>query len=100
MLDFTRTIGFQWDQGNARKSTDKHGVSQTEAEQVFGNESLVVVEDDDHSQSEQRFHALGVSVAGRRLHVTFTLRAKGTLVRVISARDMSRKERIIHDQET
>ncbi|MCY4468529.1 MAG: BrnT family toxin [Thiotrichales bacterium] len=100
MLDFTRTIGFQWDQGNARKSTDKHGVSQTEAEQMFGNESLVVVEDDGHSQSEQRFHALGVSVAGRRLHVTFTLRAKGTLIRVISARDMSRKERIIHDQET
>ena len=58
--------------------------------------------DDDvaHSQSERRFHALGVTASGRRLHVTFTLRAKGTLIRVISARDMHRKERAFHGKKT
>ena len=99
MADFTRVIGFDWDAGNARKSTDKHGVSQNEAEQVFCNEPQVV-EDVGHSRFEQRFHALGVTDSGRRLHVTFTLRVGGTRIRVISARNMNRKERASHDQES
>ncbi len=100
MLDFNRIVGFQWDIGNARKSADKHGVQQAEAEQVFFNEPLLVVEDVSHSRSEPRLHALGVTDAGRRLHVTFTLREKDTRIRVISARDMSRKERGRYEQET
>ena len=92
MIDFERIIGFDWDDGNARKSDAKHGVSQPESEQVFGNEPDVVP-DPRHSQSEPRFHALGVTDQGRALHVTFTLRKSGTMIRVISARDVSRKER-------
>ncbi|MDE0035031.1 MAG: BrnT family toxin, partial [Deltaproteobacteria bacterium] len=69
MLDFDRIVGFQWDLGNARKSADKHGVRQAEAEQVFFNEPLLVVEDVDHSRSEPRLHALGMTDAERRLHV-------------------------------
>ncbi len=52
-----------------------------------------------HSQVEARFHALGRSDAGRLLHVTFTLRREGTVIRVISARNMSRKERSRYAQE-
>ena len=100
MIGFTRITGFQWDRGNAWKSADKHGVSQTEAEQVFCNESLLVVEDVKHGGSEMRFHAPGLTDSGRRLHVTFTLRVEGTRIRVISARDMHRRERVIHDRET
>jgi len=100
MIDFEKITGFEWDEGNARKSTDKHGMSQAEAEQVFFGEPLLVVEDSRHSRSEPRFHALGVTAAGRRLHVTFTLREVNTKIRVISARDMHRKERTIHAQET
>ncbi len=100
MIDFGRLTGFQWDDGNARKSADKHGVSQAEAEQVFFNEPLLVVGDVRHSRSEPRFHALGVTKAVRRLHVTFTLREENTKIRVISARDMQRKERARYDQET
>ena len=100
MIDYTGVVGFQWDRGNSRKNADKHGVSQTEAEQVFCNESLLVAQDVRHSQYEPRFHALGITRSGRRLHVTFTLRAEGTLIRVISARDMHRRERAIHDQQT
>ncbi len=100
MIDIERLTGFQWDDGNARKSADKHGVTQAEAEQVFFNEPLLVVGDARHSRSEPRFHALGITNAARRLHVTFTLRAENTRIRVVSARDMHRKERVRYDQET
>jgi uncharacterized protein len=88
--------GFDWDEGNRRKSTDKHDVNQAEAEQVFFNEPLLVLEDAGHSQREPRFHALGHTDAGRLLHITFTLRGDGKLIRVISARVMHRKERQIY----
>ncbi len=100
MINFERLTGFQWDGGNARKSADKHGVVQAEAEQVFFNNPLLVIDDARHSRSEQRFHALGVTNTGRRLHVTFTLREENAMIRVISARDMHRKERTRYDQET
>ena len=61
---------------------------------------LLLVEDVKHSGQEQRFHALGMTSDGRRLHLTFTLRSDDTLIRVISARDMHRKERNIYDKET
>jgi uncharacterized DUF497 family protein len=98
-MDWKRVEGFEWEDGNARKSGDKHGVSQIEAEQVFFNEPLLVLEDLRHSLEESRFHALGRTDEGRLLHVTFTLRGAGTRIRVISARDMSRKERARYAQE-
>jgi uncharacterized DUF497 family protein len=87
-----RIAGFEWDEGNARKN-ERHGVSQVEAEDVFFDPRLLVVPDPRHSAAEPRFHALGETFLGRRLHVTFTLRFDGTQIRVISARDMHRKER-------
>lgn len=98
MIDFTTITGFDWDGGNSRKSSEKHKVIQSEAEQIFFNQPLLLLEDSGHSQSEMRFHALGKTDDDRLLHVTFTLRAKGTLIRVISARDMHRKERTIYEQ--
>ena len=92
MIDFERVSGFEWDEGNDRKSQNRHGVSQAESEQVFYNEPRIA-EDIGHSQVEPRFHALGLIDQGRRLHVTFTLRDGGTRIRVISSRDMNRKER-------
>ncbi len=99
MIDFTKITGFDWDEGNVRKN-DKHGVSMAEAEQVFFNEPLLVIEDTKHSQGEFRFHALGKANEGRKLHITFTLRDAGERIRVISARDMHRKERTIYEQTT
>ena len=97
MIDLSKIIGFNWDDGNARKN-EKHGVSMAETEQVFFNAPLLLLEDAVHSQQELRFHALGKADDGRPLHITFTLRESGTLIRVISARDMHRKERAIYDQ--
>lgn len=97
MIDLTLITGFDWDKGNARKN-DKHGVSMAEAEQVFFNQPLLLLPDPGHSQSESRFYALGKSDDARTLHITFTLRSGGKLIRVISARDMHRKERTIYEQ--
>jgi len=99
MIDLTPITGFDWDKGNARKN-DKHGVSMAEAEQVFFNQPLLLLPDPGHSQSESRFYALGKSDDGRTLHITFTLRGGGKLIRVISARNMHRKERTIYEQTT
>jgi uncharacterized DUF497 family protein len=97
MIDFSQITGFEWDAGNERKN-EKHGVTMMEAEQVFFNAPLLLLEDAAHSQNEVRIHALGASDAARALHITFTLRKSGQLIRVISARDMHRKERAIYDQ--
>ena len=98
MINWAEVTGFEWNEGNSRKSKEKHGVSQSEAEEVFFNEPLLVLEDSRHSQTEARFHALGATDDTRLLHITFTLRSGGNLIRVISARDMHRKERVVYEQ--
>jgi uncharacterized DUF497 family protein len=99
MIDFSRVVGFDWEQGNAYKN-EKHGVSQGEAEKVFFDRRLLVVEDGKRSSTEPRYHALGQTLEGHRLHITFTLRHEGTRIRVISARDMHRKARELYEKET
>jgi uncharacterized DUF497 family protein len=98
-VDFPASIDFEWDSGNSMKN-EKHSVSDAEAEQVFFNEPLLLLDDSAHSASEARWHALGRSNEGHLLNVVFTLRADGTRVRVISARPMHRKERRIYGQAT
>lgn len=97
MIDLDQIQGFDWDEGNARKN-EKHDVSMAQAEQVFFNAPLLILEDANHSGEELRLHALGVTEEARALHITLTLRQSGKLIRVISARDMSRKEKVIYDQ--
>jgi hypothetical protein len=96
-MELTAVTGFEWDAGNSMKS-EKHSVGDAEAEQVFVNEPLVVLEDPVHSSAEPRWHALGRTNSGRLLQITFTLRAGGTRVRVISARPMHRKERSVYEK--
>ncbi len=98
MINWAQMTGFDWDEGNSRKNAGKHGVSQSEAEEIFFNEPLLMLEDSKHYQAEARFHALGKTEDERLLHITFTRRQNGTLIRVISARDMHRKERAVYEQ--
>ena len=83
--------GFDWDEGNLLKNWEKHQVSVAECEQVFFNRPLLAQQDVRHSVEEGRFYLLGRTDSRRRLFVAFTIRGK--LIRVISARDMSRRER-------
>ena len=86
--------GFKWDDGNATKNWESHQVTRLESEQMFSNEPLVVVPGLSPSPQEERFAALGRTDQGRLLFVVFTVREH--MVRVISARDMSRKERRVY----
>jgi uncharacterized DUF497 family protein len=99
MVGFSRVSGFDWDEGNSRKSSDKHSVSQSEAEQIFTDPRLFSTPDERHSLGEPRFHALGMTTSGRLLQVTFTLREDGAKIHIISARAMNRKERAIYESE-
>ena len=89
-------VGFDWDDSNRNKNQEKHSVTWRECEQAFFNTPFVVFEDLKHSISEKRFYSLGITNANRKLFIAFTIRKK--LIRVISARDMHKKERTIYEK--
>lgn len=83
--------GFEWDEGNSEKNWLLHRVSRAEAEEVFFNRPLVVADDTAHSDDEERFYVLGQTARHRPLFVVFTVRER--LIRGISAREMTKRER-------
>ena len=87
--------GFDWDEATGPKIWAKHEVSPVECEQVFFNLPVVAEHDEKHSGSETRYYVLGQTDAGRRLFPVVTV--PGDLLRVISARDMRRKERKVYE---
>ena len=91
-----RCTGFDWDEGNETKNWERHQVSRSECEEVFFREPLRVVGDTGHSEAESRYYALGRTLSDRRLFVVFTVRME--LIRIISARPMSRRERRVYEQ--
>ena len=86
--------GFDWDDGNSQKNWLLHQVGRGEAEQVFFNEPIIISDDHEHSLDEARYYVLGQTNSKRLLFIVFTIR--GTLLRIISARDMSKKERKVY----
>lgn len=90
-------IGFEWDVGNSDKNWSKQQVSSLECEQIFFNTPLLLYSDDKHSCQELRYYVLGRTDNDRLLFVVFTTR--NNLIRVISARDMSKKERKIYEEK-
>ncbi len=96
MIDLSTLEGFEWDDGNRDKNWRQHKVHWTEAEEAFLNEPIVLLPDPLHSQIESRIALLGRTLADRRLAIVFTVRKNR--IRVISARDMSKKERRIYDE--
>ena len=95
-ISLKNCIGFNWDSGNLHKNWDKHLVSRYECEQVFFNEPFLLFDTEGRTQREIRHFGLGITDDGRRLFIVFTIRQQ--LIRVISARDMSKKERKIYDE--
>jgi uncharacterized DUF497 family protein len=89
--------GFEWDEGNSHKPA-KHGVTVKEAEEAFFDPRARVQDDVLHSQAEQRWWLWGGSTHGRLLKIAFTVR--GNKIRVISARDMNKKERSFYESQS
>lgn len=90
----TQCSGFDWDEGNSRKNWINHQVTPSECEQLYFNQPLIVKNDIKHSEHETRSFALGQTDANRKLFIAFTIRKDK--IGVISARDMSKKEKEIY----
>lgn len=86
-----KAVAFEWDKGNIDKNLKRHNVSNQEAEEGFFNKPIVVAEDKKHSATEKRYMLWGKTNNNRRLTIFFTIR--NNRIRVISARDMHKKER-------
>jgi hypothetical protein len=95
-----KCTGFEWDQYNSEKIKKKHDVTSVECEQVFFNRPVIAGDDEKHSETENRFYVLGQTDSSRLLFLVFTIRRNK--LRVISARDMNKKERRVyqtHEEE-
>jgi uncharacterized protein len=89
-----KPLTFEWDEGNKEKNVKKHNVQNSETEEIFFN-NPVIIEDISHSQDEERYFAFGITDKGRHLIVSFTLRGgKQERIRPIMSRDQHKKERI------
>ncbi len=88
---YSELNGFDWNDANRYKNWKKHHVAWWECEEVFFNQPVYVFPDSAHSGTEMRHYVLGVTNANRPLFIVFTKR--GDNIRIISARDMHRKER-------
>lgn len=93
---FPFVVGFDWDEGNKGKNFQKYQISNSECEQIFFNEPLVVLDDPKHSQKERRYAAFGFTDDDKKLTLVFTMRSN--LIRVISARSMNKKERAFYGE--
>lgn len=92
------SLAFTWDPAKARTNLRKHGVSLVEAQSVFYDDHARLVDDPDHSESEDRFILLGLSEAARVLVVVHAYREPEGLIRIISARKATPRERSGYDR--
>ena len=92
--EILQCTGFQWNDGNSEKNWNSHQVTKSECEQLFFNQPLLIGNDKKHSNTEIRYYALGQTDDERQLFIVCTIR--DNLIRVISARDMSKKEREVY----
>ena len=96
MKIFNKPFEFQWDTGNVGKSL-KHKVNDKEAEEPFFDKRHRTFKDRLHSKGEERYRIVGKSKKGRLLFVAFTVRGKK--IRIISARDINKKEVYLYEEK-
>lgn len=89
-------MNFEWDEAKASANQSKHGLSFSEATEVFADDYSSCVQDPDHSYEENRYLLFGLSSKGKYLVVSFT--EKPNTIRIISARCMTRQERKAYEQ--
>ena len=93
-------LSFEWDPGKAAINAGKHGVTFEEAKTVFHDEYALLIDDPDHSKSEDRFIMMGHSLRGRVLVVVHCFRQGGKVIRLISARLAGKQERKTYEEKT
>ena len=89
-------IGFEWDKKKEKANIKKHGISFDEARSVFFDEYAIQFYDPDHSDEEDRFILLGFSLKPQVLVVCHCFRENTTVVRIISAREADKNEKLAY----
>jgi len=97
MKVFKKPFAFEWDEGNKNKNFIKHKVTDEECEEVFFDSKKKTAKDIFHSNKEERNIIIGKTKLGRYLFLVFTTRENK--IRIISARDLNRKERSLYEKE-
>ena len=97
MKVYKELFEFEWDKGNIEKNK-KHKVEDKETEEVFLDERKKTFKDKLHSDGEERFRVVGKTKKGRLLFVAFTKRKNK--IRIISARDINKKEVYLYEETT
>jgi uncharacterized DUF497 family protein len=87
---------FEWNESKAATNERKHGVTFHEAATVFGDPLSVTFDDPDHSEAENRRLTFGISATRRHIVVAHTNR--GSRIRIICARLMTKRERNIYEE--
>lgn len=93
---FKKPIAFEWDSGNQNKNWLKHRVTNEESEEIYFDPHKRILKQVFYQEKEERFILIGKTKKGRLLMVVFTIR--GEKVRVISSRDLNRKEKFLHEE--
>jgi len=97
-MKFPELVKFVWDEANRYKNLEKHNVSVDEIEQIFFDKKKKTFLDIVHSGKELRYRLIGKTKNGRLLFVVFTVRSNK--IRVISARDLNKKEHVLYEKRT
>ena len=95
MIDLGKIVEFEWDKGNLDKSYKKHGITLQEAEELFLDQRILLLEDIKHSQKEKRYNAIG-KITNKILFAVFIIR--NNKIRIISIRIASQKERKLYEK--
>lgn len=98
MSVFDTIFGFEWDTHNRGKNLITHGVTNEECEETFFDPDKKILEDEIHSENETRYILIGRTNTGRLLFIAFTLRK--SRIRVISARDLNKREQKLYEKTT
>lgn len=85
-------LRFEWDETKNKRNRSKHGIWFEEAQSVFDDPAGHLFHDPEHSDKEDRFLILGMSLAARVLVVVHCYRESDSLIRIISARKATKKE--------
>ncbi len=96
-IEFSDPIAFEWDKGNREKNRIKHGVTIEECEEAFQDDDIFIQPDKLHAGAEERYILIGRTKKLRHLFIVFTQR--NNCMRVISARNMHKKEAIFYEEE-
>lgn len=97
-IEIPDPIAFEWDTGNREKNWVKHRVTSEECEEAFQSNDSFIQPDRLHTGLEDRYILIGRTRKLRYLFVAFTIR--NNCVRVISARNMHKKEAVFYEEET